>query len=280
MDGIVADRVTGLAGEAEGRTPLLALDGYNGPLERLLTLARAHQVDLARLSLPDLVDQLAAALRHAPPAMPLGQKGDWVVMASWLLQLRSLLLLPADTQAHRTGEDEADRLRDRLVGLQEMQALAGWLDRRPQLGCDVFVRGQPEMPGISAEAEHEIDVIEFLWVSLALFDDDSAAADAASWYLPRWLDLHSIPDARARILRLLAENPEGHRLDQLLPEGPDVGDSDGAEAETQPVLRRRSAWTSTFIASLELARQGGVVLAQEGFLTPIHVSPASAGPPA
>src|SRR5450759_1180617 len=137
---------------------------------------------------------------------PLGQKGDWVVMASWLLQLRSLLLLPADTQAHRTGEDEADRLRDRLVGLQEMQALATWLDRRPQLGREVFARGQPEVLGISTETGHEVDVdvIEFLWASLALFDDDSADADATSWYLPRWLDLYSIPDARTRILRLLA----------------------------------------------------------------------------
>lgn len=277
MDGIVADQVAGLPGEGEGRTPLLALNGFNGPLERLLGLARAQRIDLARISLPDLVDQLAAALQHAPSATPLGQKGDWVVMASWLLQLRSLLLLPADTQAHRTGEDEADRLRDRLVGLQEMQALAGWLDRRPQLGREVFARGQPEALGISTETGHEVDVdvIEFLWASLALFDDDSADADATSWYLPRWLDLHSIPDARARILRLLAETPEGHRLDELLPEAPDA-----AGAETQPVLRQRSAWTSTFVASLELARQGGVVLAQEGFLTPIHVSPASAGSPA
>jgi len=199
-------------------------------------------------------------------------------MASWLLQLRSLLLLPADTQAHRTGEDEADRLRDRLVGLQEMQALAGWLDRRPQLGREVFARGQPEALGISTETGHEVDVdvIEFLWASLALFDDDSADADATSWYLPRWLDLYSIPGARTRILRLLAETPEGHRLDQLLPEGPDVEDSDGAEAETQPVLRRRSAWTSTFIASLELARQGEVTLAQDDTFAPIQVSPASA----
>jgi segregation and condensation protein A len=146
----------------------------------------------------------------------------------------------------------------------------------------VFARGQPEMPGVSVEAEHEVDVdvIEFLWAGLALFDDDSADADATSWYLPRWLDLYSIPDARTRILRLLAETPEGHRLDELLPEAPDTGDSDGAEAETQPVLRRRSAWTSTLIASLELARQGEVTLAQDDTFAPIQVSPASAPAPA
>src|SRR4051794_26987406 len=86
------------AGRGRGgqeRTPLLALDGFSGPLEHLLTLARAQQVDLTRLALPDLIDQLNTALQHAPPTLPLGQK-DWIVMASWLLQLRSQLLLPAD----------------------------------------------------------------------------------------------------------------------------------------------------------------------------------------
>ncbi len=270
MDGSVADQRTGSAGAGEGPTPLLALDGYSGPLERLLTLARSHQIDLVCLSLPDLVDQLTGALKSAPPGTSLGQKGDWVVMASWLLQLRSLLLLPAHTPAQQAAQDEAEQLRDRLAGLQEMQALAGWLDRRPQLGLDVFVRGQPERFGTFATAEHEIDLIEFLWASLALFDDDLAEADPTAAYLPRWLDLYSIPEARARILRLLVDAAHGCRLDELLPQEPDA-----AEADTRSVLVRRSAWTSTFMASLELARQGDIVLAQEAFLRPIHVNAAS-----
>ena len=73
-------------GEGEGgRTPLLALDGYNGPLEGLLSLARSRRIDLSKIPLLDLVDQLAAAVRDAPPATPMGQKGDWVVMAAWLV---------------------------------------------------------------------------------------------------------------------------------------------------------------------------------------------------
>ena len=70
----VAAMSAGRLMEGQGRTPQLSLDGFTGPLERLLTLARAHQVDLARLSLGTLVDQLAAALRHAPPPTPLGEK--------------------------------------------------------------------------------------------------------------------------------------------------------------------------------------------------------------
>jgi len=116
----------------EGRTPLLALDGFNGPLERLLTLARARQVDLARVPLADLVDQLTAAWRGAPPAMPLSQKGDWVVMAAWLLQLRSLLLLPA---GHRQlGCRSACELRLGRVGGRDDDSCLPELRRLPLPG--------------------------------------------------------------------------------------------------------------------------------------------------
>src|SRR5271166_831440 len=93
MDGVVADHLSGRAGEG---TPVLDLDGYSGPLDQLLALAR--EIDLTHLPLVAFVDQLVAALHHAPPATPLGQKGDWVVMTAWLVQLRSRLLLPADVQ--------------------------------------------------------------------------------------------------------------------------------------------------------------------------------------
>jgi segregation and condensation protein A len=92
MDGVGADHLNGRTGEG---TPAIDLDGYNGPLDQLLVLARAHEIDLTRLPLVALVDQLAVALQRAPPAMPLSQKGDWVVMTAWLVQLRSRLLLPA-----------------------------------------------------------------------------------------------------------------------------------------------------------------------------------------
>jgi segregation and condensation protein A len=254
------------AGAGEGASLRLVLDGFTGPLELLLNLARGHQIDLARLSLPALVDQLTAALRQAAP---LARKGDWVVTAAWLLQLRSHLLLPTDAPSLLAAEAEADRLRDRLVGLREVQALAGWLDRRNQLGHDVFARGQPELLGTSTTPDYEVDVIEFLWASLALFEDGSEAADTRVVYRPAWHDLHSIADARTRILRLLADTPEGYTLGRLLPEVP-AGDA----STTATAVRRRSAWTSIFVASLELARQSEVTLAQEGAFTAIHVSPA------
>jgi segregation and condensation protein A len=276
-DSIVVDEdnAWGAPAAGPGGSPALTLDGFAGPLDHLLALARAQKIDLAALSLVTLLDQLTAALRQAPASVPLGQKGIWVVMAAWLVQLRARLLLPADPAAQQDAAAEADQLRDRLVGLEETQALVGWLERRPQLGHDVFVRGHPpshaqssEVFGVSADAAQAIDVIEFLWASLALFDDDAGEPDTTSVYRPPLRhELHTVADARERILRQLAELPEGGPLEQFLPKPPEA-----AEGGLRQALRQRSAWSSTFIASLELVRQGEAALQQEKGFTAINVS--------
>jgi segregation and condensation protein A len=263
---------------AEGRTPHLTLDGFNGPLADLLALARAREVDLGGLSLVALITQLAGALERA---VPLGEKADWLVMAAWLLHLRSNLLLPADEPAQSVAETQADQLRSNLVALQHMQALSAWLDTRAQLGRDVFVRGQPEALGLSFTTAYAVNVVEFLWASLALFDDDSERPDTRVVYRPLAPELHAITAARARILRLLAGARAGRRLEELLPEPGDIGTewpSIGASGARRK-LRHISRWTSTFIASLELAKQGEVGLTQAAFFQPIHVtSTMVAGP--
>jgi segregation and condensation protein A len=253
--------------DGEGGTPFLTLAGFSGPLDHLLTLARAQRIDLSALSLSALLDQLNAALQQAPAVVPLGQKGDWVVMAAWLVQLRTRLLLPADPAAQQDAAAEVGQLRDRLVALQEIQALSGWLERRPQLGRDVFARGRPEVFGVSVETAEVVDVVEFLWASLALFDDEPTA-DTANVYRPVSPPLHTVAAARERILRLLAGSPDGAPLDRFLPDESDVG-----EAEALSRLRRRSAWSSTFTASLELARQGDVALEQGRDFETIHIAP-------
>jgi segregation and condensation protein A len=253
-------------GAGEGTTPRLTLEGYHGDLDALLTLARGQKIDLTTISVLDLVDQLTAAVRDAPAATSLAQKGDWLVMAAWLLQLRSRLLLPADAPVHQAAKD--GRLRNRLTDLAEIQALAGWLDGRPQLGRDVFVRGQPpEGYGPAMETASEIDVIELLWASMALFDGGALEGNVADAYRPPVRGLYSVPEARARILRRLSETPSGLSLEQLLPD------------EGLSALRKRGAWASTLIAGLDLAKQGDVQLAQTDPFTAVHVSPAPTEPP-
>ena len=273
MDGVVAGQRNGRAGEG---TPVLDLDGYSGPLDQLLVLARTHEIDLTRLPLVALVDQLATALHHAPPVTPLGQKGDWVVMTAWLLQLRSRLLLPRDPAVQPEAEAQAVELRDRLVELQAVQALARWLDGRLQLGRDVFARGQPEDFAAALGAGHAVDVVEFLWASLALFDEVEDAVDPTDVYQPRrhW---YSVVAARAHILAVLAQAPDGGRLEQFLP---DVDEAAMSGAEIRSRVRCGLAWGCTFVASLELAKQGDLALAQAGLFEPIHVRrPAAPLPP-
>ena len=269
----------GPTGEGAATTPHLELDGFSGPLEALLTLARAHRIDLARISLSVLVEQLVQALQERTAAQ-LAEKADWLVMAAWLAMLRTRLLLPPEAREHRAAAVEAERLRGALLAAEEMQALAAWLVRRPQLGRDVFARGQPELVGIARAADHPVNVIEFLWAALDLFDDDLPPVDTLSVYRPPTLDLYAVQDARARILHVLAQTLEAQPLDRLLPDEvikPRVEDATSVPVPRQPrsALRLRSAWSSTFAACLELAKQGKVALAQEGggFAAPVLVSP-------
>lgn len=247
------------ADPGEPRTPHVDVEGFSGPLDLLLATARADRLELARISFADLLDQLADALNRPDT---LTEKASWVVIGAAIVELRSRLLLPQDSPEQQAADAETRNLRDRLAELQVVQAIAAWLDARPQVGRDVFVRGQPEWLGVTSESAAEVDTIEFLWASVALFDDDEVDTETA--YRPRPPDLHSVPDARARILRLLAEAPSGLSLVQLLPV---AAPSPGGEPESR--IKRRSAWTSTFVAGLELAKQGDLALDQAGVCEPV-----------
>lgn len=262
------------AAEEPGRgiTPALVLGGFNGPLEQLLLLARARRIDLERIPVGALVDQLVEALQQARQT-PLGQQADWVVMAAWLLQLRAQLLLPAGSAVQQDALPEAAALRERLRALQVAQALANWLEARPQLGRDVFARGCPEITGTLLEPAHQLDVVEFLWASLALFDD--APAPEIVHDRPLLTRLHDVATARARLQRMIAAAPEGGPLEAFLPEATERIEGESAAWLR---LRRRSGWTATLLAGLELAREGMLRLEQRGDFESIHVAACHAEP--
>jgi segregation and condensation protein A len=272
MDGLAATVFSDTgerAGPTASLTPNLSLDGFEGSLEFLLRVARAHQINLAALSIVDIVDQLAQALERAPAKMPLAQKADRVVMAAWIVLLRANLFLPADSPVHQDAEIEAGELRNRSRGMQEAQTLAAWLDRRPVLGRDVFARGWEEYPDGFGEVHHaQVDVIAFLWAAMELFDDPADQPGTVEIYRPAGANPYSIPEARLRILRLLADAGQSQTLDRLLPE-----ENLNAQANHQKIgiRRRRAAVSTTFIASLELAKQGDVTMDQDAFLAPIRV---------
>ena len=121
---------------------VLRLEGFEGPLDLLLDLARAQKVDLAKISILALVEQYLAVIEGAR-RVRLELAADWLVMAAWLAWLKSRLLLPDGADAE-DGEQAADVLAARLRDLSAIRAAAVWLSGRPQLGHEVFARGAPE----------------------------------------------------------------------------------------------------------------------------------------
>jgi segregation and condensation protein A len=213
------------------------------------------------MSILGLVEQFLAASEQMRDRVPIERRADWLVMATRLVLLRSRLLFPESPEAAKAAEQEAATELRRLDELVAMRAAAAWLGDQPILGERVFARGLPERTGLLLGTEHAVDVIAFLWASLALFEDDAAEPDTVARYHPSWADLYSVAEARDRILRILGEGGEGRALADFLPEIQAVTDEDGTALEDG--LRRSSAWATTFSASLELAKEGDVTLAQE-----------------
>jgi segregation and condensation protein A len=240
--------------------PVLSVEGFEGPLDWLLELARARKINLARLPIGALVEQFADALATALAGRDTGRLerwAGWTVMAATLTELWSRLLLPADAAASRAAETEAEALRRQLLARQRMRQAADWLARRPQLGMDVFVRGRPEA-SLSGRGSDIADLLRACLVVLHVPEAQAAA------YRPRPPPLWRVTDALPHIRRLLAVSPEGGPLPAFLPpvEG---GDPDRA-------LRCRAAVASTLVAGLELARDGALTLAQDAAWTEIRVS--------
>ncbi len=244
-----------------GAAPTLSVDGFEGPLDWLLELARAQKIDLARLSIAALAEAFVVALEAAlvrqdgQPAASLARWGDWLVMAAWLALLRSRLLLPADAAEARQAQSEAEALRRQLVSRAEANAVADWLERRPQLGQAVFGRGMPD-----ARATDRVgDVVALLRACLVAL----RLPQQATVYRPRPPVLWRVGDAIARIGQLLGALPDGSPLAAFLP------GIDGADASRE--LRCRAALASTLVAGLELARGGALTLDQDGAWTPVRV---------
>jgi segregation and condensation protein A len=241
--------------------PILAVDGFAGPLDWWLELARARKIDLSKLSIATLIGGFATALETALTTrmteLRLAPWAGWTVMAATLTELWSRLLLPPDAPAARAAVAEAEALRRHLLERARMGAAADWLDQRPQLGRDGFRRGQPELNAASRGG----DLTDLLRACLPAL---RVADDAAAALRPRPPPLWTANDARAHVTRLLAVLADGSPLAAFLPHLPE--DAPGR------ALRCRAALASTLIAGLELAREGTLGLEQAADWTPIHLT--------
>jgi segregation and condensation protein A len=233
------------------------LEGFAGPLDLLLDLARSQKVDLARISILALVEQYLAVIEGAR-RVRLELAADWLVMAAWLAWLKSRLLLPAEERAEET-EQPADLLALRLAALDGIRRAAAWLGQRPRLGQDVFARGQPEDFTMQDRSRLAADLPGLLRAVIAA----GRRAAGRRAYVPAPMTLWSVQDALARLERLLGSLPPWTTLERFLPELPE-----------QTPLARRAAYASTLLAGLELARTGRLALRQEQPFGPIEVGGA------
>ncbi|MGI4951518.1 MAG: segregation and condensation protein A [Janthinobacterium lividum] len=237
---------------------LLRLDGFEGPMDLLLELARGQKVDLARISILSLVDQYLAIVEGAR-RVRLELAGDWLVMAAWLTWLKSRLLLPPGTEAAEEGEDAAGLLAGRLDALAQVQAGARWLLSRPQLHHDVFPRGAAERLIVVDRSSLAADVGGLMRAYLAAMRRGAGARG----YVPRHLPLWTVADALDRLRRLLGRVPGWTALEQFLPSL--------APGRAEDPVQRRAAIASTLLAGLELARGGAADLRQDDAFGPIMV---------
>ncbi|GAA4034813.1 ScpA family protein [Sphingomonas rosea] len=235
----------------------LHLGAWEGPLDLLLSLARAQKVDLKHISILALVEQYLDYLEGAK-ALRLEIAADYLVMAAWLAYLKSCLLLPKDPQQDPSPEELAARLQLRLQRLDAMREAGARLMARDRLGRDVFVRGAPEGLRQVRKAKWDVSLFE-----LAAAYGQVRARSAPVMHVVARRAVLTLEEAIERVSALVGSAIEWTRLERFL-------------QPSQDPVYARSALASSFVAALELAKQGRVELRQEAPFAPLELRVARA----
>lgn len=234
---------------------IIDVDGFEGPLDLLLELARHHKIDLKQISILKLAEQYLAFIEKAR-RLQLELAADYLVMAAWLAYLKSRLLIPAPLGTEENEpEDLAARLAFRLQRLQAMRTASEKLMARSVLGRDVFARGSPEPLVFDTKREYSDNLIDLLKAYAERRQKKMRRQTYTVNRQPTW----SIKEARTALERLVGVMNDWGTFDMWL-----------AEYLVEPGMRR-SVTASTFTASLELAREGLLELRQEGAFKPLYV---------
>jgi len=241
-----------------GEALYLELEGWEGPLDLLLDLARRQKVDLRSISILELVDQYVGYIARAE-ALKLEVAADYLVMAAWLAYLKSAMLLPRDEQEDPSPEELALRLQLRLARLGAMREAAARLMARDRLGRDVFARGAPE--GLRADKRA---LWQCSWFDLVQAYGRVKARTMPVVHMVRERPVMTLEAALARVSAMLEVELDWTELSAFLPAG------EGAWADLR---LRRSALASSFVAALELAKQGRAEIWQEVPFGPLRLRP-------
>jgi segregation and condensation protein A len=234
---------------------IIDVDGFEGPLDLLLELARHHKIDLKQISILKLVEQYLVFIEKAR-RLQLEIAADYLVMAAWLAYLKSRLLIPVPQGTDETPpEDLAALLAFRLQRLQAMRNASEKLMARSVLGRDVFARGAPEPLIVDTRREYSDTLIDLLKAYAERRQKKMRRQSYTIERQPTW----SIKEARNALERMIGKMNDWGTFDTWL-----------ADYFVEPEMRR-SVTASSFTASLELAREGLLDLRQEKAFAPIYV---------
>lgn len=232
---------------------IIDVDGFEGPLDLLLTLSRTQKVDLRKISVLQLAEQYLAFIDKAR-SLRIELAADYLVMAAWMAFLKSRLLLPPDpADEGPSGEELAAHLAFQLERLEAMRRAAARLMARDRLGRDHFARGIPEDVAATRRIDYTATILDLMQAYARIrtrddFEPLSLKRDA----------VFTMEQALERMKGLIGQAIEWGDLAQYLPIG-----------WTSDPRRRRSATAATFAASLELAKLGQVELRQDEAFAPI-----------
>src|SRR3954452_19531835 len=233
----------------------LTLDGWEGPLDLLLNLARAQKVDLAQISILQLVEQYLTYLGQAR-ALKLEIAADYLVMAAWLAYLKSCLLLPKDPEQDPSPEEIALRLQMRLQRLDAMREAGARLLGRGRIGRDVFLRGAPEGLRLIRKASWQVRDFD-LFAAYGVV----RARTQPAMHVVHARAVMTLDEALERLGRMIGQALDWTFLETFLP-------------STQDPQFRKSALASSFLAILELAKRGRLEFVQEEAFAPIKLKVA------
>jgi segregation and condensation protein A len=236
--------------------PALVIDveGFEGPLDLLLTLARQQKVDLAKISILALADQYLAFIEEARK-LRLELAADYLVMAAWLAYLKSRLLLPEQHEPDGlSAEDMATALAQRLRRLEAIRQVAEQLLNRPQLGREVFARGLPEPIAEIKKPEWSATLYDLL----SAYAGQRQKQARAYVRLPK-RTVWSLAEAREALERMIGDITEWSVLDEYL------------IAYMVDPSHAATVRASSFAAALELVREGCLELHQQAAFAPLYV---------
>jgi segregation and condensation protein A len=228
------------------------IDGWEGPLDLLLTLARNQKVDLRQISILQLVEQYLGFIENAR-ALRLELAADYLVMAAWLAYLKSALLLPKDPEMDPSPEELALRLQLRLERLNAMRESGARLMARDRIGRDIFVRGAPEGLRVVRTTAWDCSIFDLIQA----YGQVQARSQPVLHVVKRRAVM-TLEDALERVSAMLGMALDWISLETFLPPGADAA-------------LRKSALASSFLAMLELAKRGQIDLQQEEIFAPLMV---------